>query len=81
LVAFIHFRDWAGTRRAENFDCLRGQPDSDQAIRFVALAKEQLALVTDDRLHWIPFVDGLKKGSSRLAMLLPLPAISRVLGF
>src|SRR5258705_629420 len=46
-----------GAHRTKNFDRLGGQPDSDQTIRFVAPAKEQLALVTENGLHWIPFVE------------------------
>jgi hypothetical protein len=50
------FQSWAGACGAKNQHRLGGQPDSDRAIRFVALAKEQLALGSDDGLHGFPFV-------------------------
>jgi hypothetical protein len=52
------FQSRAGARGAKNQDRLGGQPDSDRAIRFIALAKEQLALGSDDGLHGFPFVEG-----------------------
>jgi hypothetical protein len=68
-------RGW--TRRAENLDGPCGQADADQAVRLVALAKEQLALITDDRLHVVPFFDW----SSRAVTLRGLPLIRRALCF
>ena len=85
------FQSWAGARGAKDKDRLGGQPDADRAIRFEALAKEQLALGTDDGLHGIPLVEGFSvsdfqpfsfwKLSSRQVTLLRLPVISRVLCF
>ena len=34
---------------------LRGRADSDNTIWFIALAKEQLALIADNRFHVISF--------------------------
>jgi hypothetical protein len=38
----------------------RGRSDPEGAIWLVALAKEQLALITENRLHGISFVNGLE---------------------
>jgi hypothetical protein len=43
------------TAWAKHFDRALRETNADQAIRFVALAKEQLALVAENRLHWISF--------------------------
>ena len=47
---------WTGAGRAEymiHMVRLSGRSDSNNSDRFVALAKEQLALETKDRSHWI----------------------------
>ena len=85
------FQSWAGARGAKDKDRLGGQPDSDRAIRFEALAKEQLALGTDDGLHGFPLVEGFNVSDfqpfSFLEMVVPAvtllrpPVISRVLCF
>ena len=49
----------AGARRTKR-DALRVRPDAQDARGLVALAKEQLALVADDRSHWFSFGWGLK---------------------
>jgi hypothetical protein len=36
---------------------LTRRPDANKTIRFVAPAKEQLALVAENRFHWIPLVE------------------------
>jgi hypothetical protein len=56
--AFIHCDLWfhSEAHRAKNEVQLRRWFDSDDTIWFVALAKEQLALVTDDWFHGFPFV-------------------------
>jgi hypothetical protein len=48
--------------RAKNEVQLRRRLDSDDTIWFVALAKEQLALMTDDWFHGISFRCGFKSG-------------------
>jgi hypothetical protein len=42
-------------RGAEHEIELRGWPDSNDTMWFVALAKEQLALITENGLHGISF--------------------------
>jgi hypothetical protein len=49
----FHLRFHTETHRAK-FNMQFRRADSD-AIRFVALAKEQLTLVTDDEFHGTPF--------------------------
>ena len=44
--------------RPKNEVRLRGRSDEDDTTWFVALAIEQLALVTDNRSHRFPFVEG-----------------------
>ena len=46
--------------RAKQEADLRGWPDSKNADRFVALAKEQLALMADDRFHAFSFGLGVE---------------------
>ena len=58
-IAFISFDLWFQTeahrtKREIQFH----RADSDDTTWFVALAKEQLALGTDDGLHGFPFVEG-----------------------
>ena len=54
--ALVDFDLWFRTKsdRAEDESQFR-RTDSDDTIWFVALAKEQLALVTDNRSHWFSF--------------------------
>src|SRR5207253_6152331 len=47
------------SHRTKNEVRLRGQSNSDDTTWFVALSIEQLTLVTDNRSHRFPFVEGL----------------------
>src|SRR2546428_701840 len=60
-IAFIGCDFWfqTGAHRTK-FKIQLRRSDSDDSIWFVALAIEQLALVTDDGSHRFPFVMGLR---------------------
>jgi len=60
----------AARARTEHEVRLNARAESDDTFWFVALAKEQTALITDDWFHGIPFVAINGFRFQRLAMLL-----------
>ena len=56
--------------RAKQEADLRGWPDSKNADRFVALAKEQLALIADAGRMFFLWVDGVNSAAVSLALLI-----------
>src|SRR5258706_258497 len=59
--AFICFNSWfqSETHRPKYKFQPRRRTDSEDTFWFVALAKEQVALITEYGFHWFPFVKGL----------------------
>jgi hypothetical protein len=55
---FKFWFDAKSFRRAKNNVQFRDRAEAQETIWFVALAKEQLALVTDDWFHGSPLVKG-----------------------
>src|ERR1700722_3700303 len=51
--------DAESSRGPESHNNFWDWPEANDSSRLVTLAKEQLALITDDRFHGIPFVAGL----------------------